>query len=163
MYSNFFGCKSTNSGRKIMLFLFLPPITEIRCLVRHPLYNLFSRRKISKKKITNNIYPCKPQMNYIKVEFEGWGEGLDNIRRLGWCILKHTYAKERTMVMCCCFFVSREDPYLRFLKMLCRCDKSRKYNILRPFWIFNTKPIKHISLIISTESCGFYRAACKYA
>ena len=31
------------------------------------------------------------------------------------------------------FLVSQEDPYLRFLKILNRCDKSRKYNILGPF------------------------------
>ena len=84
--------------------------------------------------------PVNPQFNYIRVEFEAWGEGLDNIRKLGWCILKHTYAKERTMGMD--FLVSQEDPYLRFLKILYRCDKSWKYNMLRPFfWIFNTKPI----------------------
>ena len=88
------------------------------------------------------------------------GEGLDNIRRLGWCILKHTYAKERTMGMD--FLVSQENPYLRFLKILYRCDKSRKYNILGPFFGSLTQnQSKHISLIISTESCGFYRAAYK--
>ena len=31
------------------------------------------------------------------------------------------------------FLVSQEDPYLRVLKILYRCDKSRKYNILGPF------------------------------
>ena len=45
--------------------------------------------------------------------------------------IKHTYAKERTMGMD--VLVSQEDPYLRFLKILYRCDKSRKYNILGPF------------------------------
>ena len=75
--------------------------------------------------------PANPSLTVIKVEFEGWGEGLDNTRRLGWCILEHTYAKERTMGME--FLVSQEDPYLRFLKILYRCDKSRKYNIMGPF------------------------------
>ena len=131
MNSSFFGCKSTNSGRKIMLFLFLPPITEIRCLVRQPLYNLFSRRKISKKNPknnnTHNIYPCKPQMNYIKVEFDGWGEGLDNIRRLGLRLvyIKTYLCQRKNNVNVCLFFVSQEDSYLRFLKILYRCDKSR--------------------------------------
>ena len=54
-------------------------------------------KKKNKKKKKHNVYPCKHQFNYIIVEFEGWGEGIDNIRRLGWCILKHTYAKEKTM------------------------------------------------------------------
>ena len=50
-------------------------------------------KQINNTDNTHNVYPCKPQFNYIKVEFEAWGEGLDNIRRLGWCILKHSYAK----------------------------------------------------------------------
>ena len=40
-------------------------------------------KQINNTDNTHNVYPCKPQFNYIKVEFEAWGEGLDNIRRLG--------------------------------------------------------------------------------
>ena len=64
-----------------------------------PIIQSLLKKKNKKKKHTHNVYPCKPQFNYIIVEFEGWREGLDNSRRLGWCILKHTYAKEKTMGM----------------------------------------------------------------
>ena len=61
--------------------------------------------------------------------------GLDNIRRLGWCILKHTKLCQRKNKgnVLLLFFVSQEDPYLGFRKILYLCDKSRKYNILGPF------------------------------
>ena len=138
MYSNFFGCKSTNSGRKIMLFLFLPPPRSILIFLVHItscipaeksiiVYSMFSPAPIiqslleKKKKThthththTHNVYPCKPQLNYIKVEFEGWGEGLDNIRRLGLrMVYIKTYLCQRKNNVNV-FLVSQEDPYLRF-------------------------------------------------
>ena len=132
--SNFFGCKSTNSGRKIMLFLFLPPITEIRCTKHwHPLYNLFSRRRISylkKKNPTHNVYPCKPQLNYIIVEFEGWGEGLDNIRRLGLRLVYiKTYLRQSGISLL---------TVLRFIIVVTNLGNITYWD---RFWIFNTKPI----------------------
>ena len=115
-----------------MLFLFLPPITEIRCLVRQPLYNLFSRRKISnlKKKTTHNVYSCKPQLNYIKVEFEGWGEGLDNIRRLG---LRLVYIKT--------YLRQSGRSLLTVLRFFIVVTNLGNITYWDRFWIFNTKPI----------------------
>ena len=104
-----------------------------------PIIQSLLKKKNKHTDNTHNVYPCKPQFNYIKVEFEAWGEGLDNIRRLGWCILKHTYAKERTMGMD--FWSVRKIPTYGFLRFFIVVTNLGNITYWDRFWIFNTKPI----------------------